>query len=585
MTYRLRLFALLGAGMALRVAYVLAQPHGDPSYAHPILDGEYYLAMARSLLGAGPSPETGAYYLAPLYPRLLAAWLWLAGERYGVLYLTQHAFLVATAGLLAGVARRAAGDGAGIAAAALVLLYHPFLYFASRPLGEALALLLLAGSLALAYGGGRAAPLGAGLMGGLGALARPNLLLVPVALISQALWTRRWVRAVLFALGLALAIAPVALRNATASGHFVAISSNAGLTLYHGNGPGARGGFTFPSGFTGRVVTQREEATQIARAQSGQDLDDVEADRYWGREAWRVRLDDPSGTLALFARRALLLVDDAEHGLDYAPFLDPDPWRWAAPLPFAALLFLAVAGLALRGVSGTGGGRLWLGTAACAVAPVLFFTASRYRLPLAALLCVPAGVGFSSLLALPRRPTRREGWAILLAAAAAGLALFEPSAALVHQERATAFSNLAALRRRQGDLAEALSLARQALEENPDSAVARYNLGVFLRAAGRGPEAEEAFAQALRTDPGFAEAAVNLSSLLLEEGRAREAVPVLRTALAAHPSHPKCWKNLVAALALSGETEAARAAAAEAERRGVKIDNVPSILGAPPRNR
>ena len=53
------------------MAYLVSQPSSDPSFAHPTLDGAYYAAWAKSLSAGQPGPG-GAFYLAPLYPHLLA---------------------------------------------------------------------------------------------------------------------------------------------------------------------------------------------------------------------------------------------------------------------------------------------------------------------------------------------------------------------------------------------------------------------------------------------------------------------------------------------------------------------------------
>ena len=276
-------WAALGAiALALRLAYVAAQPGTDPTFARPMLDEALYVGWARGLAAGGGQPP-GAFYLAPLYPNVLALWA-AAGAGFGTLYALQQIVAVATAGALAWTARSFAGPGAGIAAGVLALAYHPALFFASRPLGETLAVALLA--FALAVGSGARGP-GAtsGLLCGLAALARPNL--APIAVAWSLGWPRR---AALLLGGAALVVAPVAARNWIASGHLVPVSSNGGITLYQGNGPGALGIFTPVEGLSGRLDRQRDEATRTASAVAGKRLDDVEADAWWGRRALRVRI-------------------------------------------------------------------------------------------------------------------------------------------------------------------------------------------------------------------------------------------------------------------------------------------------------
>lgn len=572
--FSVQLAMVLALGAAVRGAYVLAGPNHDLGWALTSLDGKYYLDWARSLAAGAAGPD-GAFYLAPLYPYALAGFLRLFGDNLFLLYLLQHAAIVVVAGLLAVAARRLAGDRAGLAAAALALLLHPPLFFASRPAGESLAVLLTAAALILA---GRERLTSTGLAGGLAALAalaRPNLLLVPVFWAASEGLARRWRHVACLLGATVLILGPIAIRNLRVSGHLVPISSNAGLTLYHGNGPAATGGYTSPAGFSGKVETQRDEATGLARIRSGDaSLDAVDADQYWGRQAIRERLSDPLGSLRLLAWRTLLLADSYEHGLDDPPALDPSPWRRLAPVRFGWILGLSAAAVLLLGWRRTGGRIVWGAVAACAASPLLFFTASRYRLPLEVVLCVPAGVGVSELLLA----VREAPWArrtLLAGTAVAGFVLLSiavPSGELAKSEEAGALANRVELETKAGHLDAALKTAQASVALDPSNLLARYNLGVVFQAQGRSAEAEDSFRAVLRLDAGHAAAAGNLANLLIAEQKPQEAVGVLRDALEKGAGNDVCWNNLVVALALSGDNDAARAAFDEAARRGVPLD-------------
>ncbi len=569
---------VLAIGLVLRALYVLAQPATDPWYAVPQLDGATYFAWARALADGTPGP-TGAFYLAPLYP-----WAWSMLMRCGAdgplaLYAVQQTLSVATAGLLAIGARGTIGSAGAIGAAALFLGYAPIEFFASRPLGETLALALLACALALGLTARREAAIGvAGLFAGAAALARPNLLLVGIAWIVVEAARRRSRRALAIGAGLALAILPVTVRNAAASGHFVPISSNAGLTLYHGNGPGARGIYHQPEGFPrglASIEAQRDAARAVARARTATQLDAVEADAYWGRAALAARIARPIETLGLLVRRSILSLGNHEFGLDYPPLLDPNFWRpvlrWGgvevALVPWAVLLGLAVTALVRHGVRGSGGAWTWAAILACAATPILFYVSSRYRLPAAALLVLPAGRGLVGLV----RPGPRRRVGLVLGVAATALSLAVPVGALAREDAAGAQANRSIAWRQSGRFAEAEADARAAIVAAPTNAWLRYNLGVVLMQTQRPQEAEVAYRESLRLEPDLAEASANLGALLFSQRRLAEAAAVLRAAVSYPTADAACWTNLVSVLAAADDRAGARAAIAGARASGYDV--------------
>jgi len=565
--------ALLLLGFLARIAYVFAQSQTDPWFAYPMADGAAFLDWARERV-AGVPPARDAYESPPLYGFALTLFVRTFGENLGLLYYAQHLAIVAAAGLLAVVARRAGGELAGLATCALFLLYGPHLFFASRPLGEAVAIALLCAALCAWTDPRTAGAAGtAGLLLGLAALARPNLLL------AGPLWAgtgrgRELRRGGLLLGALLLALVPTTVRNQRQSGHFVPISSNSGLTLYHGNGPGATGAIGIaPELAQAGKGDQRRVATWLAGQRSGRPLDPVEADRFWGRQALRERLADPLGSLRLAGRRLLLVAANAELTLDTGPRQDVNPLRHAAPLPFAVLLGLAAAGVVAAGWRGTGGWTLWSAVLACAAAPLIFYVSSRYRLPLASMLCVPAGVGLAALWRAPAGctpPRRRLAllWGAVLCAgsfanagAAAPLAAGDAAGLL---QRGMAWA-------RAGDLARAEADFRRAQERQPGWAPAHVFLADILERSGRTGEAEVLYRQALELQPGYASAACHLGQSLNLTGRHAEALPFLRRGLAAWPFHEVCWNHLVSALAFAGQPEEALAEAAKAVELGVEL--------------
>jgi tetratricopeptide (TPR) repeat protein len=562
------LLLVLGAGLALRVGYVALQPHYDPTFAHPILDGAYYVAAARAIVAG--TAATGVYYMPPLYPWALSVFQRIFGDSWALLYLLQQAAIVASAGLLATAARRVASPAAGLATAAIVLLYHPPMYFASAPLGESLALCLMSVSVVFALRSDERSGATSGLALGLASLARPNFLpLIPLWVIHDLI-ARRWRRAALVAAAAAIAILPAACHNYRASGRLVPVSANGGVVFWLGNGPGAEGVYTPTTGFSGSLQTQQDEAIAEASARSGRTLDAVGADGFWWGEGLRVRAADPSGSAMLLLRRLLLTVDNAEHGLDYAPALDPNPLRFGAPLPFALILALAVFAIFAVGWDKSGGFAVWSAVLVAAAAPIAFYVSSRHRLPFAVLLAVPAGAGLAAVR------SERRARSFVAGAGALLLSLAVPSGDYARTEEAGALSVLSEVQLKAGQLDEAAATARRATDLDRANAIAWFNRGVIEAARGRTVDAESAYRGALTADPAQPDAAANLAGILVVGGRAAEAAPLLERALASWPRHAVAWSNLVVAYAATGDFSRARAAADRAKAAGVTLD--PGLL-------
>jgi Tfp pilus assembly protein PilF len=206
----------------------------------------------------------------------------------------------------------------------------------------------------------------------------------------------------------------------------------------------------------------------------------------------------------------------------------------------------------------------------CAAVPVVFYVSSRYRLPLAASLCVPAGVGVAALID-STASIRRRTWGGALGVFAVAISFVPIATNAVDAARATALANRGSLWAGHGQPERGAQDLRRALAIDPGSTAAWYNLGVLERDVGRIREAEASFRRALREDPGQAEAAASLGSLLVRSGRPADAVEVLRGALAARPGHEACTRNLVVALLEAGQAEQAAREVERAGRLGVAL--------------
>ena len=173
-------------------------------------------------------------------------------------------------------------------------------------------------------------------------------------------------------------------------------------------------------------------------------------------------------------------------------------------------------------------------------------------------------VGLGMLYSATGRP--REAETALLRALA-----IDPTSVAAMQE-------LFALYDGQGRSAQLQPLITAALRRNPRSAMHHNWLGLVLKRQGNLKAAEEEFRKTLEAEPDLVGAMANLGSLYLQQGRPDDAVSVLREAIGKDPRNPESRTNLIVALGMKHDVEAARQVVTEAEGLGLRASMVYNAL-------
>ena len=120
-----------------------------------------------------------------------------------------------------------------------------------------------------------------------------------------------------------------------------------------------------------------------------------------------------------------------------------------------------------------------------------------------------------------------------------------------------AHDNLGRVLADRGEIDEAITHYRRALEIQPDHAGAHNNLGLALVRRGRIDEAISHYRRALAINPEFAGAANNLGIVLASRGEVDEAIAHYRRALEIQPELAEAHNNLGRALASRGQVDEA----------------------------
>ena len=426
------LFALACLTVASRVAVLLwlRTYAGDAgAYEHD--------EIARSLVaGEGfryrfftDVPELTGHQ-APVMPYLLAAGYTLfgVGSAAGKLAVevVQAVLAGGAAAALGWIAWQWWGRRAMVITMVGFLAYPAFAYMPTRIQAVNWALtflcLALAGFVALARrpGGHRMAWL-TGIAGGLGALGEP-ILAAPFGLCWLWLaWTQRaqWRVPAAVAAGCALTLAPWAARNTMALGAAGFVKSSFWYVAWQGNHPGASGTDKRPvapevaRALAWRVAGGREtdhlldearmQAVSVDLALTAADsaaLRALATERE--RMQWfRTRLArelaaDPGAYGTVVARRAAMLV--------WFDPTNPRAFVFWYRAPYVVLALLAAAGLVLlaRGPTRPPGAASWgLAVGGLVLVHLLIIMSARFRLPVEALLLLPAAYAVLRLLPSP----------------------------------------------------------------------------------------------------------------------------------------------------------------------------------------
>ena len=529
--------------MTLRLCH-LYLTRDNPFFSHRFGDEQYYHRWALAIKD-GAWIGSRSFFASPLYAYFLAAIYGTGGSliaaRLCNVLMGAGTILLTTWG-----AARVAGRTAGSIACVLASSAFALVFYESFAEKTALVLFLSALFVACTLHAALAPTLlrwfAAGLALGAGALAHPTLLAGGAAAAGTLLWppapaslTRKALWGASFLCGLALTVAPALLHNYLASGEFVPICANGGVTFYVGNHAKNPDGAYWSPSFQKAPNIDHEEGDYRDEAQRalGRSLKPGEVSAYFFQRGLDEALADPLLSLKRMALRLRWVFHNAEimdtrrvgfyRGLSTALSL---PW-----LPFGVLSFLGVAGALLLGRD-----RKWLFLrlflAFYAGSYAFFVVFGRYRLPVIIPLII-LGAAFCprAWSAMKARTIGRTGWAALLAIGALlALGVFGP---VTEGEPSGDFFDF-------------------------------YNMGVAFQEEGQAALAAEQFDLALGRDRRFYPAAEGLAGAYLHLGRYADARTVYEKSILPYHQDSAVWNDYGVALWKSGEPGRAQKAFAQA---------------------
>lgn len=553
---RLSPWIVLGLAVAARVA-VWAEWRAWPGSAVPVLDVAWHMALAERIAGGDLAAGDQTWAVAPGTAYLFALARVLGGPGTAA---PAALLLLCDLGLVEAIRRlggRLAGPWGGLVAGVTAALAAPLPFHAVALLGVSPSALLLGLAILATLVAAPGVALLGGLALGLSCWLRPNqLVLLPIFLMGAAwpagaAWPslRGWPRALLLALGFALALLPGLARNRAVGGEWVPLSANAGSNLYMAHEPGSWSVEATPPPGPANLDYLIPWFHDAAERAQGRPLKPGEADAYWMTQA-RARVEaDPQGALErAFGRFYAALATWGHHDhYAYLAHRRDQPALGSLPDPSWLLPGLAAIGALLCWRAGhrreaallVG---LWLGIAA-SLAP--FSVVERYRLSALVATIPLAAAG------LVRGLSERQ-WRLLLAAPVVSL-LFSVDPFKGRFVLPDLLAGGPAL-----SWTEHAGTSREAMEAS--------NIGAAFVRERRPAEAEPFLRRALALDPARWDDRVSLAGLLIGSGRTDEGLGELEAVLAAVPQHPAAALTRCTALLQAGRpavdacAQAARAA-------------------------
>lgn len=572
-------------GLLLRAEY-LRELLPSPFGRHLVLDAEWYDQAAKMILSGKSIAPGEVLFRPPLYPYVLAAIYKFFGPGLLAPRLLQTLLGLATAFLVARVARLVYGEKAAQLSLVFAATYGMFIYYEAEILTASLGVFLVAAATVFYLEGLAAVSMTrlafSGLCIGLAAISHGTLLVIaPVALGALFLRSGRKIR-LAFALccGLLIPLGGVTARNFISSREFVILGSQGGVNFYIGNNAASDGKSALAPGFAEASQTLINDgmyhdtmevaARTLAERDLGRKLTSAEINDYWFRKGLRWVREHPLDAAAHAIRKVFYFWNG--HEISNNRDLHDQARRQTPIMRFflvqsTFLIPLALYGMVRGRKSVEGEKFLILMSVAFSLATAVFFVCARFRLPAFVWLIPLASAGSFALLEdlkHARRERRRffAALALLLVlvlvtnprlATASGLA-----PVTIEKDAPFHRFNLAVLLEQEGNDEAAIAEYRAAAESGiPDPRI-HLNLGNALTRTGRFEEARAEYREVLRMAPDYAGAVHNNFGILAaHEGDWDLAISEFEASLEADASNANVLSNLASAYLTSGRFDQA----------------------------
>jgi len=588
---------------AIRFFY-LFQMMSLPWFDTPTMDAEYHDQWAQAIVHGEDFGE-GVFFRAPLYPYFLALIYKIFGHNYFIPRLIQFLIGSLSCVLVYLVGRKVFNKRTAIIAGVMASLYGVLIYYEGElliPVLEVfLDLLLILACIRAKEKPSYKMWFICGMLLGLSALARPNILLVGVAFFfwiilklknnGKIKWTKilrskSLLYAGCLALGAILIVSPVTLRNYLKGHDLVLIASQGGMNFYIGNNPQSDGASAILPGGRTTWWGSYEDAIRIAEKTTSKTLKPSEVSRFWYIEGLKFATTQPLSFLKLMVKKFILFWNGNElsNNKDFyffarsAPILKLLIWRFILYFPFGLIAPLALVGVILSHKEKRDVVILEIFLFVYMLSIILFFITARYRVPILPVLILFSAYTLNWLHSTIKQRNIFEFWKyliiilvilILVNLSIPGYSNANPGQAhyslgVLYSKKGdkikseeeyikaisynpnlgNAYANLGAIYGDQGKHQLALEYYQKALQNGADSAFVFYNMGIEYHNQGQIDQAEEMYRSSLLLREDDPKVHYLLGEICLQKGTLEAAITAYQSTIKYDPQSAMAFYRL-----------------------------------------
>jgi tetratricopeptide (TPR) repeat protein len=535
----------------------------NPLLYMPVLDETYYIDLGKTISEGYWLGEERAFFMDPLYGYLLGIIFYLFGENMTTVRTLQIVLDSLNVILIYFIGVRLWNKPAGMIAAVFYAVYNVAFFYTLLILKTTITVTMsLFFILALLWVAETKRGIYWYLMGILSAVItylRANLLLmVPFSILFYYLynrpgWRKLLIPSALLLAGLATLLLVGTFRNYVVSGEIIFLNTQSGRLLYSSNNPENLTGrynvpaFSRPNPEDSERDFHREAERRLGRALSTRDVSG-----YWLGATFRFLIEEPGTIPILLYNKLKGAIGNYEvpnnHSFYLASRFSPLT-RWPFP-SFAFAFAFGVPGLVIGVARNRKVSVLLVPIVSICLTIVIFYTSSRFRMPVVPFLILGTGICLS--IAVDWMKSRKTIKVVVLCCIVISLGALSFMTSSPKSTGTEEFF-LAKAYWRQKNLEEARSVALQGADMFPSQARFQVLLGMISLSANVPEDAIRHNLAALRIDSDNVDAHHNMGLVYLTIGEPDKALHYIMKALSIEP-RPSFFYSLAKAYDLSNET-------------------------------